>query len=1492
MFDPSIMLRQARRQKRIVRFGRGAFRKLLQITLNSTIILSLIITGFTPALVKAASPVDSSVVSNGWDQVATEEMGIQELIQLVSHESYVPDYTPTSQGDLPEGIGFTYWEQNLTYKGSGSWGDNGTTIIDNFTILYDYWYWWPGPGSGQWPSFESRVSFDRKGEVINSMKIEFVLIESTDGYLPNSTWDYEHQPPADILVNPHWIAGEPQGAGTYCVRTYSLLWGLPSSVKHNPRGQEEYGGTWAYKYYVRIIEINGIDVRKPTPDRSTFSSCQSKNGQGDPRECPLTSTRDTQGTAGDPINTRTGGFDYSLVDLSLPTVSGPLLFQRTYSSLATELYTTTLGSGWTHNHDTRLIFPSDPGGEADVVWFKAHTANQYRFDITAPDTFTPYPGVLASLDGDAANGYTLVDAAHNTYAFDGLGRLLSRNDALGHTLTYTYTNNLLSRVSDPTGQRYLGFQYDTSDRLKTVTDNSGRYVRFDYANDNLASFTDALDQTWNYNYNDPNYSHHLSEVIDPRGETAVRTEYDASGRAIHQYDGLDQLTVDITYNPDGSSLIQDGRGYTTTHTYDARNTLVGQVNPLGGTIDKSYTYGFRPATLTDPNGHSTALSWSMDGANLLQAVDADDNLLQMSYDSLNNLTSLIDRRGNETTFTYAGKLLISRTDALEHSTYYTYTTASDWPQPEGLLKTVTDPLGHTTSFSYDALGQMTVMTDTLGHATRYGYDSLGRLELTTDALGRATRYEYDAAGQLLKTTSNYDESYPQNYQDVYNIVTQYAYDPLSNLVAITDTLGQATRYDYDANNRLIKVTDALSHTTGYAYDPNGNLTSKTDANGVVTAYEYDALNRLAAVIENYRPGYTPDMETNVRTKYSYDPAGNLLAIRDARAVLEGRQEVTSFDYNELNRLVSETDPLNHAWSYDYDPEGNLITMTDTLNATTSYIYDPLGRLTAIDYPDPDTGVSFEYNPLGWRMTMTDGLGITTWDYDDLGRIESITDPFSNVVGYSYNAVGNRTGMTYPDLKSVGYQYDALDRLVQVTDWSQGITQYNYDPLSRLEQEVLPNGVASYYGYDALSQVNSLSHETPSGRLASYQYAYDPLGNRTAVTETLTQPLPDLIFSDGFESGNFLGWSGTKTTVPTNLAVTTGAAMYGSYGEKASPVSGRVAFTYDNSPQAEKRYRARFYFDPNNVGLGSFSGNYHTIFKAYNADYIGGSLGTAVVLLEFRKYNTSYQVRAGAYHNSGYTYTGWQTINNAPNAIELEWKAAATPGGSNGYLSWWLNGSAKTGLVNLKNGTLAVESAFLGAVDGVDSGASGWYCFDAFVSRRESYTGTEMSAPRPCGSSLDGGEEMLLPEGVTATTESSSAIVSLTATFEAGEALVGETLVGEILITDTFLLTDTFRISETLDGDPRISDTVVLTDTFWISDVTTLAETYDLLMEQWLTATLEVADPGVGEGMALLAGDSTTRIDYTYDPLGRLTAADYTPQTFFHYTYRCNGKSRG
>ncbi len=78
-----------------------------------------------------------------------------------------------------------------------------------------------------------------------------------------------------------------------------------------------------------ILELIYYGSHEPVvQDRSALSSCQTKIGQGDPRECPLSAARDSQGYAGDPINTRTGGFDYSVADLSIPTAAGPLVFQR------------------------------------------------------------------------------------------------------------------------------------------------------------------------------------------------------------------------------------------------------------------------------------------------------------------------------------------------------------------------------------------------------------------------------------------------------------------------------------------------------------------------------------------------------------------------------------------------------------------------------------------------------------------------------------------------------------------------------------------------------------------------------------------------------------------------------------------------------------------------------------------------------------------------------------------------------------------------------------------------------------------------------------------------------------------------------------------------------------------------------------------------------------------------------------------------------------
>ncbi len=289
---------------------------------------------------------------------------------------------------------------------------------------------------------------------------------------------------------------------------------------------------------VRIWATSVTPITFPILDRSAWSGLQPKNGPGDPRECPTTACANTQGHAGDPINTRTGGFDYTWVDLSLPTTAGPLVFQRTYASPVTDTYTTTLGYGWTHNMDTRLITPTMPGGEPNVIWFKAHSANQYRFTDNGNGTYTPYNGVLASLTASTTptTTYTLTDSAQAVYTFDWAGKLTNWKDPQNHQFNYLYdlTTSRLLTVTEPISQRYLSFQYtdqQNPNRLTSVRDHTGRHVDFGYnAAGDLTSVIDVLGQTWAYTYDS---THRLTDIKDPNDTTipTLHIDYDASGRA-------------------------------------------------------------------------------------------------------------------------------------------------------------------------------------------------------------------------------------------------------------------------------------------------------------------------------------------------------------------------------------------------------------------------------------------------------------------------------------------------------------------------------------------------------------------------------------------------------------------------------------------------------------------------------------------------------------------------------------------------------------------------------------------------------------------------------------------------------------------------------------------------------------------------------------------------------------------------------------------------
>jgi hypothetical protein len=219
----------------------------------------------------------------------------------------------------------------------------------------------------------------------------------------------------------------------------------------------------------------------------------------------------------------------------------------------------------------------------------------------------------------------------------------------------------------------------------------------------------------------------------------------------------------------------------------------------------------------------------------------------------------------------------------------------------------------------------------------------------------------------------------------------------------------------------------------------------------------------------------------------------------------------------------------------------------------------------------------------------------------------------------------------------------------------------------------------------------------------------------------TPPTTDVIFKDGFEGVNFLPpWSASKTD-GGDLSTSPAAALVGTKGMQAVIDDTVTIFVTSDTPNAEPRYRARFYFDPNSITMAS--GNAHFI--------LNGIMGTstAVVRVEFRcgsgcgVSGTSYQIR-GRLINDGSTWinTSWFPITDASHFIEVDWRAATAVGANNGGLTLWIDGVEKANLTTVDNDTRKIDRVRLGAVAGIDAGTTGTYYFDAFESRRETYIG--------------------------------------------------------------------------------------------------------------------------------------------------------------------------
>ncbi|MGH3496011.1 MAG: DNRLRE domain-containing protein [Nocardioidaceae bacterium] len=532
------------------------------------------------------------------------------------------------------------------------------------------------------------------------------------------------------------------------------------------------------------------------------------------------------------------------------------------------------------------------------------------------------------------------------------------------------------------------------------------------------------------------------------------------------------------------------------------------------------------------------------------------NLLTYTFNGAGAVTSLTDRNRNTQTFNYDAAGQLSRISDGSRYLDFTFTgthlskvTLSDgrwvgYTYTGNLLTAVRDLAGHTTSYGYDANGQLTSQVDPLQHTVvRLAYDPVtGRVSDQWDALNDHTTFGWDAANQVATMTDPRGGQWVDSYSG--NVLTKrvdpigrtwrYEYDANLQLMASTDPRGFRSIYTHDANGNLV-CFEGPNGTTVTSYDANHNAISSVNARGTQVDYSYDTNGNLTRVSRPNPNGtgtwdtvntffstgllkstkdargnltgytYTPDGDLKTVTtpnqeftSYAYDTTGRLTDTVDPRGNVTGANPAdytTHYDYNDDNQLTQTTSPLGHTTSSDYDAAGRLIDTVDAKQRMTVFGHDDAGHLTSVQGPDlaiPAATTSYDAN--GNVASLTDHAGRKiSYTYDAADQPITATGPLGSYqMGYDHG--GDLTSITNPANQTTTMNYTSAGqlRVIDYPDTTHDIT-YSYDPVGNRASMTDGSGQVSYT-YNALDMLTAVTRGSQT-----FSYTYDPAGNITSLT---------------------------------------------------------------------------------------------------------------------------------------------------------------------------------------------------------------------------------------------------------------------------------------------------------------------------------------------------------------------------------------------------------
>lgn len=692
---------------------------------------------------------------------------------------------------------------------------------------------------------------------------------------------------------------------------------------------------------------------------------------------------------------------------------------------------TSCTGGGTHDSDTNVVIDMEYDASGNPVRETSHAASG---DVATAHTYDAVGNRTQVVIDEGSGNLNLT----KQWAYDPMGREVASRDAQG-TITrslYDDAGNLVQRVEDCTSSgttvpesgwescSALGTQdatwnlttswtYDERGNQLTETAPNGRVTAFFYDagnrltervdNDVAGTPTGNEELITTYAYDDGDRQVGVrTPTADRTTFQVVSTEYDALGRVVRSIDSCTSSGTTVPATPVCTAVgTQDAEtNVVTTSTYDAAGNQLSETAPS-------------PAGTTGTDASTVTTRYAYDGAGRLcrvvESALADLQTLadpcataisgtvssnvstRHGHDEAGNLTSMIDARGNTTTYAFdAAGRTISRTD----------------------------PNGQTIAWQYDRRGNRTGQINRVGSpavAITWTHDGANRVTSRT-ADGVTIYLTHDASGNRLASAGP-DGTITSTFDRLGRVLTVDGADGADTSYTYSHTTptrsdpSGAYTFTLDDFGREIGATTPLSQTPfTFAHRADGQPSQEVDPNGNETALAYDSAGRLLTKVTTGASGTL----TRASYVYTYNRAG--LRLSEASTISgDPAGGTASFTYDILGRLTAYTSPLGPSGDQGYSWQAVLNRATVTSASTTvTTTYDPADR------PTTDSAGGIYGHDVDGRLTARPGQ---TLEWDSLGRLIKVRDAVSNSVLSEYT-------------------YDALDRLHTV-DRSSGIIRFRY-----------------------------------------------------------------------------------------------------------------------------------------------------------------------------------------------------------------------------------------------------------------------------------------------------------------------------------------------------------------------------------------------------------------------------------------------------------------